>query len=401
MTVERWPEPADLRAGAQRPARRQDPQMNANSRFDPFKVLQSDWRKRAWERWLLRTHAESPERSQDDPNKAACAAPSVAPPTESGVSAAILPTIPPPAIATPNGNSVGAAATAAPAMAPAGATMPTESDGSDLLMPTIPPPAMPSKALPNSREMEGRRNEWRARFDELFDRISALEDALDTLSKRFALNVVHERRQEQRLFERIENSAELLERQTLAIEAVEASIERIEQRIERRLRLAARGHEVVAPEPTAVLRGHDAGELAEFEDAFGEETEHIRHRSVLPAAAEGVAASGSAIHGNLAEMSLATVLAMLEIERRTGLLRICADDGKVVTATLSAGSIVGARRGEVEADPVEVVREAMRFRNGHFWFRQAGVEVASGPPRSVGSVLLEASSRDDEAARAS
>jgi hypothetical protein len=42
----------------------------------------------------------------------------------------------------------------------------------------------------------------------------------------------------------------------------------------------------------------------------------------------------------------------------------------------------------------------MRFKNGHFWFRQSSVEVVSGPPRSVGSVLLEATSRNDEAARA-
>jgi hypothetical protein len=48
---------------------------------------------------------------------------------------------------------------------------------------------------------------------------------------------------------------------------------------------------------------------------------------------------------------------------------------------------------------VEVVREALRYKNGLFWFRQSSVEVVSGPPRSVGSVLLEASSRNDEAAR--
>ena len=42
---------------------------------------------------------------------------------------------------------------------------------------------------------------------------------------------------------------------------------------------------------------------------------------------------------------------------------------------------------------------ALRLTNGHFWFRQVGVEVASGPARSVGSVLLEATRRNDEALR--
>jgi hypothetical protein len=138
--------------------------------------------------------------------------------------------------------------------------------------------------------------------------------------------------------------------------------------------------------------------LTDLEDAFDDESSP-GSRSVPPEAFEGAPFSGSSIHGNLSDMSLPTVLAMLELERRTGLLKVCSDDGSVVTATLRGGSIVGAKRREIDADPVEVVREAMRFQHGHFWFRQSGVEVVSGPPRSVGSILLEATSRNDEAAR--
>jgi hypothetical protein len=105
------------------------------------------------------------------------------------------------------------------------------------------------------------------------------------------------------------------------------------------------------------------------------------------------------MRGNLAEVSLPTVLGMLELERRTGLLKVVADDGAIVAATLRDGALVGARVRDLDAEPVEALREALRFKRGHFWFRQAGVEVASGPPRSVGSALLEATRQNDEALR--
>ncbi len=320
-----------------------EPKMTSNTRFDPLKVLDSDWRKRVWKRWLRSTLADAVD----------------APAEECVRVSSVMP--PPP-------------------------------------MASKPPPALREP----EREHDARRSELRARFDALFDRLASMEDTLDALGKRFSLKAVHERRQEQRLEERIENSAEMLERQTLALEATQAMIERIEQRLERlerRNRYHAGGYEAAESQPAhPVPSGLDDSDLTDLEDAFGDEPT-TGPRSVPPDGYESAPYSGSSIHGNLSEMSLPTVLAMLELERRTGLLKVCGDDGSIVTATLRLGSIVGAKRREVDADPVEVVREAMRYRNGHFWFRQSGVEVVSGPPRSVGSVLLEASSRNDEAAR--
>lgn len=109
--------------------------------------------------------------------------------------------------------------------------------------------------------------------------------------------------------------------------------------------------------------------------------------------------SASSMRGNLGEVSLPTILGMLELEKRTGVLKVCADDGAVVSATLREGSIVGARVQELESEPIDAIREAIRFKRGHFWFRQVGVEVASGPPKSVGSVLLEATRQNDEELR--
>ncbi len=109
--------------------------------------------------------------------------------------------------------------------------------------------------------------------------------------------------------------------------------------------------------------------------------------------------STSSIRGNLGDMSLPTVLAMLELERRTGLLKVCSEDGSMVTATLRDGALVGARARDLDCDPVDAVREALRLANGNFWFRQSSIDAASAAPRSVGSVLLEATRRNDEAVR--
>jgi hypothetical protein len=247
-------------------------------------------------------------------------------------------------------------------------------------------------------------------LDGLFDRLGQLEDSLESQAKRFALHSIHARRYEQRTLERLDTSGEMLERQTLAFEAMQAALERIEQRIsrlERRWREEDWGDSgPAATRDTVQSRATTPREpyedYADLEEALAYEG-MTGSRSVPPPpleAQEAMPTSGPSIHGHLSEMSLGTVLAMLELERRTGQLQVSSEDGSTITANLRAGAIVGARRHEADADPVEVVREALRYRNGHFWFRQSSTECSSGPARSIGAVLLEATSRNDEAARA-
>jgi hypothetical protein len=328
----------------------------SNSRFDPKQILDADWRKRTWKGWLRSRWLGAEDAKPTPPEKNSSA--TLAPP----------PPVP---------QATGTVSTTNPL-----------------------------------RDAEVRRQDLRTRFDEIADKLGSVEDCMESLVKRFALNSIHQRRHEQRLFERIEGSSEMLERQTLALEAMQASVERIEQRVERlERRLRSYGSRTTSSPfesnvtETRVVRSpmtrDEYDDFTDFEDALSE-TVPRAPRTISPEAfdaTDGAGLSGPSIHGNLSEMSLGTVLAMLELERRTGLLQVTSEDGNSVTATLRAGAIVGARRREVEADPVEVVREALRYKNGLFWFRQSSVEIASGPPRSVGSVLLEASSRNDEAAR--
>ena len=263
----------------------------------------------------------------------------------------------------------------------------------------------PERASVAPREADARRNEVRARFDALFDRLLSLEDTLDALGKRFTLKAQHERRLSQRFAERVDSATDALERQALSLESITATLERIEvrvDRIERSHRATAQTLiEVPAAESRRAVARDRLGDLADLEDAFSEYTP-VETRSTSPEAPDywdSDSDSSSSIRGNLSDMSLATVLAMLELERRTGILKVNADDGSTVTATLRTGAIVGAKHQDLEVDPVEGIREALRFESGRFSFRQLGVEVASCSPRSIGSVLLEASSRNDEAAR--
>jgi hypothetical protein len=260
-------------------------------------------------------------------------------------------------------------------------------------------------AEPAEPSVENRRSDLRARFDALFDRMLTLEDTLDALSKRFALSAGHERRQEQRLLDRIDIASDAIERHALALESACSTLERVEQRvdrIERCLRTAGgvatevRESRRVPPLATP-LPEDDFSDLEEALSGY-----QSRSRSVPPDAGDLLDGSqGSSIRGNLSDMSLSTVLAMLELERRTGVLKVSAEDGNVVTATLRNGTIVGTRSNELEVEAVEGIREALRFSSGHFSFRQTSVELVSGPPRSVGSILLEATSRNDEASKAS
>jgi CheY-like chemotaxis protein len=106
-----------------------------------------------------------------------------------------------------------------------------------------------------------------------------------------------------------------------------------------------------------------------------------------------------AFHGDLAQMSLPTVLTILEMERRSGKLKVVSSDGRsgVLTLTGSGGfgpcSLAGG-----DARPIEVLREVLQWKKGRFSFKPRAFkdEKASGARFSIGQTLLEALRLDDE-----
>jgi hypothetical protein len=238
--------------------------------------------------------------------------------------------------------------------------------------------------VPESAGRDVRRSELRARFDALSDRMAAVEDGLETLLRRSAQREKSERRSEQLNAETIDQVAVSAERQAAVLEGMLGTVSRLEHALSR------------------LEHG-----LSRVERALGERNRrdsHFPSAAPPPPSTRGSTSEldeidpneSSSINGFLSEVSLSTVMAMLEIERHTGRLKVATDDGKLASFELAEGSVVSSRLLENDADPLQTLRTALCWKQGRFWFRQQPAEAPSYPPRSIGSLLLEATRQNDE-----
>jgi hypothetical protein len=104
----------------------------------------------------------------------------------------------------------------------------------------------------------------------------------------------------------------------------------------------------------------------------------------------------TALEGSLAEVQLATVLTMFEMERRSGVIALRTDatgghvmvrEGQVVCATVFGGVRLRGR---------EALFAMLDWRSGRFVFRPGLIEVADELGCSTTRLLLEAARRSDE-----
>ena len=104
-----------------------------------------------------------------------------------------------------------------------------------------------------------------------------------------------------------------------------------------------------------------------------------------------------AFRGDLSQLSIATLLGMLELERRTGKLKLKSDGQRSAELQLIEGTLMRASLAAEERPPVEVLREVLGWRKGRFWFRSEGTPPGEkGPRGSIGALLLEAIRLEDE-----
>jgi len=109
---------------------------------------------------------------------------------------------------------------------------------------------------------------------------------------------------------------------------------------------------------------------------------------------------GSAFQGDVALISLSTVLTLLELERRTGHLKVTVEDGRVARIELVEGTLVSASMNADVWEPTDLLREVLRWKKGKFVFKAALVEPKAALNRqSVGGLLLEAMRLEDESRR--
>ncbi len=247
--------------------------------------------------------------------------------------------------------------------------------------------ATPKSQPPDSAEArDPRRSELRARFEALSDRLSAVEYGLETLLHRSTQREKSERRAEQQHADAIDQIAIAAERQAAVLEGMLGTVSRLEHAISRLEHGLSRVERAL-------------GERNRRDSQFPDSTFAARPRSsgsVRPSEPDEMEGDGSGINGHLSEVSLSTVLAMLEIERATGRLKVATDDGMLASFELSEGSVVSSRLSENDADPLSTLRTALCWKQGRFWFRQQPAESSSFSPRSIGSLLLEATRQNDE-----
>jgi two-component system OmpR family response regulator len=109
---------------------------------------------------------------------------------------------------------------------------------------------------------------------------------------------------------------------------------------------------------------------------------------------------GPAFSGDVAQMSVATVLTLLELERRSGGLKVRGEGGRVALLELTEGKFAS---GTLDGKPwasTDLLREVLRWKKGSFSFRgaQSGTTEA-GEQQKIGGLLLEAMRLEDESRR--
>jgi two-component system, OmpR family, response regulator len=106
-----------------------------------------------------------------------------------------------------------------------------------------------------------------------------------------------------------------------------------------------------------------------------------------------------ALRGDLAQMSVATVLTVLEMEQRSGVLKVRNDANRQAELHTIEGALVATVLDGKGTDPIAALREALAWKAGRFWFRPSDVVATPAEPRRIGALLIEAMRLDDEARR--
>ena len=104
----------------------------------------------------------------------------------------------------------------------------------------------------------------------------------------------------------------------------------------------------------------------------------------------------AAFRGDLSNFPLATVLMMLEMERRTGSLEVVSGSGKRAMLLLSAGLFSSTELAGESRAALDVLKEVLSWRSGRFAFRPRDVGSLPPPRGSIGALVLEAMRLEDE-----
>jgi two-component system, OmpR family, response regulator len=106
-----------------------------------------------------------------------------------------------------------------------------------------------------------------------------------------------------------------------------------------------------------------------------------------------------AMRGDIGQIDLSTVLTLLEMERRTGFLKVRTDSGETAGFEMLDGALERATLDGQTTEATAVLRKVFGWRHGRFWFRRAPVKRGTAAVTALGPLLLEAMRLIDEAAK--
>ncbi|MEO7327597.1 MAG: response regulator [Minicystis sp.] len=116
--------------------------------------------------------------------------------------------------------------------------------------------------------------------------------------------------------------------------------------------------------------------------------------SIFPAAP-----AVSAIEGDLGQMSIATVLTVLEMERRTGIFEV-ASKKRRASLDIARGHVVQGTVGGTKVSALTAMRTMLAWNVGRFSFMPTPAREPPPNQKSLGAFLIEAMRLEDEATRA-
>ncbi len=114
----------------------------------------------------------------------------------------------------------------------------------------------------------------------------------------------------------------------------------------------------------------------------------------------GPTSGTAALRGDVSQVSIATVLSLLELERRSGQLRVRLDDSHAAMFDIGEGFVLGAELDGKPNSAIETLGQVLRWKSGRFSFTPGTPQVKGVKVQeSIGSLLLEAMRLEDEATR--
>lgn len=109
--------------------------------------------------------------------------------------------------------------------------------------------------------------------------------------------------------------------------------------------------------------------------------------------------TANAIEGDLGQMSIATVLTVLEMERRTGVFEVVSKKRRA-HLEMARGGVLDGAIGGTQVSALTVLRTMLTWTVGRFSFKPTAPREVPQSNKSLGAFLIEALRLEDEAARA-